>query len=115
MRALAVAFLLPALALAAQPRERWGFAWDPHPQAALVEYFELEICLSSGCAITRIPGGTATTIRDVRIPPTVSGNGTAVLRACAAALGSSGNSNTVMIDRTPPLPPTAVSHGFNNR
>jgi hypothetical protein len=106
--------LLPTLAAAAQPRVLWSFAWDSHPQAALVEYFELELCLPAGCTIARIPGGSATTVRDIRIPPTVAGNGTAVLRACAAALGCSGNSNTVTIDRTPPLPPTAVLHGFND-
>lgn len=107
--------LLPSLAAAAQPRVLWSFAWNPHPQAAIVEYFELEICLPTGCAITRIPEGSVTTVRDVRIPPTVTGNGTAVLRACAAALGCSGNSNLVEIDRSPPLPPTAVSHGFNDQ
>lgn len=37
--------LLPALATAAKVRERWGFAWDAHPQAAQVGYFELDIKL----------------------------------------------------------------------
>lgn len=115
-RPLALALgLLPALAPAAQPRERWSFAWDAHPQAAQVGYFELEIRVPPKTWITRIPGGATTAVRDVLVPASVPGNGTAVLRACRPTGECSPNSNVVALDRTPPQPPTAVTHGFNQR
>lgn len=100
--------LLISLALpshAASVREYWGFAWDAHPQATQIDHFDLEICLPSQCLLTRINGGTTTTVQDVRIAPDLPGNGTAVLRACTATGACSGNSNPVPIDRTPPPPP----------
>lgn len=115
-RSLALALgLLPALAPAAQPRERWGFAWDAHPQAAQVGYFELDIRLPGKLIRERIDGGTKTAVRDVLVPASVPGDGTAVLRACRPTGQCSGNSNVVALDRTPPQPPTAVTHGFNQR
>lgn len=41
MRRAFLLCILPSLAWAAQPRERWSFAWDAHPQAAQVSYFVL--------------------------------------------------------------------------
>lgn len=99
--------LLPALATAAKVRERWGFAWDAHPQAAQVGYLKL--------IRENISGGTATEIRDVLVPINIPGNGIAVLRACRQNGECSANSNAVTLDRTPPQPPTAVSHDFNQR
>ena len=107
--------LLPALATAAKVSERWGFAWDAHPQAAQVGYFELDIKLPGKLIREKISGGTATEIRDVLVPVTIPGNGIAVLRACSPTGECSGDSNAVALDRTPPQPPTAVSHGFNQR
>ena len=99
--------LLPALATAAKVRERWGLAWDAHPQAAQVGYSKL--------IRENISGGTATEIRDVLVPINIPGNGIAVLRACRQNGECSANSNAVTLDRTPPQPPTAVSHDFNQR
>ncbi|MER2529291.1 MAG: hypothetical protein ABTR07_15310 [Candidatus Competibacter denitrificans] len=101
---LLISIALPSLA--ASVREHWGFAWDAYPQAALVDHFDLEICLPGQCLLTRINGGTTTTVRDIRIPPELPGNGQAVLRACTATGGCSGNSNAVFVDRTPPPAPT---------
>ncbi len=107
--------LLPALATAAKVRERWGLAWDAHPQAAQVGYFELDIQLPGKLIREKISGGTATEIRDVLVPINIPGNGIAVLRACSPTGECSANSNAVTLDRTPPQPPTAVSHDFNQR
>lgn len=107
--------LLPALATAAKVRERWGFAWDAHPQAAQVGYFELDIQLPGQLIRKKIDGGTATEIRDVLVPENIPGNGTAVLRACRPTGECSANSNAVALDRAPPQPPTAISHGYNQR
>ncbi len=107
--------LLPALATAAKVRERWGLAWDAHPQAAQVGYFELDIQLPGKLIREKISGGTATEIRDVLVPINIPGNGIAVLRACRQNGECSANSNAVTLDRTPPQPPTAVSHDFNQR
>lgn len=107
--------LLPALAPAANVRERWGLAWDAHPQAAQVGYFELDIQLPGKLVRKKISGGTATEIRDVLVPINIPGNGIAVLRACRPNGECSANSNAVALDRTPPQPPTAVSHGYNQR
>lgn len=112
---VAILLFLSLAARAAQPRERWSFAWDPYPQAAQVGYYELEICLSSGCSIQKIVGGFTFVVRDVFVDPKTSGDGTAVLRACRPTGECSGNSNTVVLDRVPPLPPTAVTHGHNDR
>lgn len=115
-RALLLAVLLaPSLAIAAKVRDRWGFAWNAHPQAAAVGYFEMQIDVPGRRWIHRIEGGTATEIRAVFVDPTIPGDGIAVLRACRSTGECSGNSNTVVLDRTPPQPPTAVSHGFTER
>lgn len=115
-RPLALALgLLPALATAAQPRERWSFAWDAHPQAAEVGYFVLDIRLPGKLIRQRISGGTATAVRDVLVPASIPGEGVAVLRACRPTGECSADSNAVALDRTPPQPPTAVTHGFNQR
>jgi hypothetical protein len=108
-------FLIPALAMAAKPRERWGFAWNPHPQAAEVGYFELQIDVPGKRYIIRINGGIATETRGVLLPAAIPGDGIAVLRACRPTGECSGNSNAVFLDRTAPQPPTAVSHGFTRR
>lgn len=102
-------------AQAAQPRAFWHFAWDPHPQAPDVGYFLLRVCVSLRCWVTRIDGGTDTTARNVYLDPLVVGDGTAVLQACLADGRCSGDSNTVVLDRTAPQPPTAVEYGFNQR
>lgn len=115
-RPLALALgLLPALAPAARLGERWSFAWDAHPQAAQVGYFELDIRLPGKLIRERIDGGTKTAVRDVLVPASVPGDGTAVLRACRPNGECSADSNVVALDRTPPQPPTAVHHGFNNQ
>lgn len=101
-----VACLLPALATAAQPRERWSLAWDLHPQAAEVGYFVLDIRLPGRTLQTRIDGGTQTEVRDVYVDPALQGDGTAVLRACRPNGECSADSNAVALDRTPPSPPT---------
>lgn len=114
-RPLALALgLLPALAPAARLGERWSFAWDAHPQAAQVGYFELDIRLPGKLIRERI-GGATTAVRDVLVPASVPGDGTAVLRACRPTGECSADSNAVALDRTPPQPPTAVTHGFNQR
>jgi hypothetical protein len=104
-----IALLLMALSwstCAASVRERWSFAWDPHPQADQVGYFDLEICVPSRCEITRIVGGTSIGIQDVLVDPGIPGNGIAVLRACTPSRVCSGNSNAVDLDRTPPPAPS---------
>ncbi len=99
--------ILPTLATAAQPRDLWSFAWDPHPQAALIDHFDLEICLpTADCTVAHIPGGTTTKVSDIVIADTPPGAGTAVLRACPKTGACSANSNTVVLDRSAPLPPT---------
>lgn len=103
-----IAMLLPIAAIAAQPRERWSFAWDPHPQASEVDHFELEVMTNTRTWIVRVVGGTVTMVRDVFIDPTLAGNASAVLRACRANNECSANSNRVEIDRTPPSPPGAL-------
>lgn len=111
-RALHVVLLLTLanaeVALAAQSRERWSFAWNPHPQAAEVDHFDLEITTNARIWIVRVAGGTATTVRDVLIDPAIAGNASAVLRACRANNECSANSNRVEIDRTPPRSPGAL-------
>lgn len=91
--------VLPARA--ASVRTYWDFAWDPHSQASLVDYFVLQICISLHCESTTVPGGTTTLVRRVFVNPALNGNGTAVLRACDAKNNCSGDSNTVELDRTP--------------
>ncbi len=86
----------------------WSFAWDPHPEAAKVAYFELEICVGGACKTTEIPGGTATGARDIAVDPALQGDGTAVARACDARRTCSADSNTVALDRTPPQAPPRV-------
>lgn len=114
VRPLAMALcLVPALATAAQPRERWSFAWDAHPQATQVSYFVLQIDVQSQRWLYRIPSGTATTVRDIAIDPAIVGDGSAVLRACTAADVCSADSNRLVIDRTPPQPVSSI--GFTNQ
>ena len=113
MRRAFLLCILPSLAWAAQPRERWSFAWDAHPQAAQVSYFVLQIDVQSQRWLYRIPSGTATTVRDIAIDPTLPGDGSAVLRACTAADICSADSNRVVIDRTPPQPVSSI--GFTNQ
>lgn len=103
-----LALLLPIAAMAAQPRERWSFAWDPHSQASEVDHFELEINTNTRTWIVLVAGGNATTVRDVFIDPALAGNASAVLRACRANNECSANSNRAEIDRTPPSPPGAL-------
>lgn len=92
---------------AASIRTDWAFAWDPHPQAAVIDHFDLEICIpTAGCTITHIPGGTTTQVRNVIVSAIPPGDGTAVLRACTAKNECSANSNIVTLDRSAPLPPT---------
>ncbi len=100
---------------AASVRERWSFAWDLHPQADKVRYFELAICLPSQCFTTHIPGGTSVGVQDVFVDPAILGNGVAVLRACASTGYCSDNSNAVPLDRSPPPTPRqpAFIPGFN--
>ena len=105
--------LFPALAFGAQPRERWSFAWDAHPQAAQISYFVLQIDVQSQHWLYRIPSGTATTVRDIPIDPTLAGDGSAVPRACTATEVCSADSNRVVIDRTPPQPVSSI--GFTNQ
>jgi len=110
-RLVLIALLSPMVAMvamAAQPRERWSFAWGPYPQAAEVDHFELEINTNTRTWIVRVAGGNATTVRDVFIDPAIVGNASAVLRACRANNECSANSNRVEIDRTPPSPPGAL-------
>lgn len=102
-----LALLLPIAAMAAQPRERWAFEWDPHQQAAEIDHFELEIMTNTRTWIVRM-GGNATTVRDVFIDPALAGNASAVLRACRANNECSTDSNRAEIDRTPPSPPGAL-------
>lgn len=113
MRRAFLLCLLPSLVWGAQPRERWSFAWDAHPQAAQVSYFVLQIDAQSQRWLYRIPSGTATTVRDIPIDPTLAGDGSAVLRACTAADVCSADSNRVVIDRTPPQPIPSI--GFTNQ
>ena len=113
MRRAFLLCLLPSLAWGAQPRERWSFEWDAHPQAAQVSYFVLQIDVHSQRWLYRIPSGTATTVRDIPIDPTLAGDGSAVLRACTAADICSADSNRVVIDRTTPQPVSSI--GFTNQ
>lgn len=110
-----LALLLPIAAMAAQPRERWSFAWDPHSQASEVDHFELEITTNARTWIVRVAGGNATMVRDVFIDPALAGNASAVLRACRANNECSANSNRVEIDRTPPSPPGALFYDTTMR
>jgi len=103
----------PCSRYGSQPRERWSFAWDAHPQAAQVSYFVLQIDVQSQRWLYRIPSGTATTVRGIAIDPTIAGDGSAVLRACTAADICSADSNRVVIDRTPPQPVSSI--GFTNQ
>lgn len=115
---IALLLLLVASVLwAASVRERWSFAWDPHPQAEQVRYFELAICLPSQCRVTHIEGGTSVSIQDVFVDPAIPGNGIAVLRACASTGYCSNNSNAVTLDRSPPPAPRqpAVIRDFIQR
>lgn len=107
-RLVLIALLSPMVAMAAQPRERWSFAWDTYSQAAEVDHFELEINTNTRTWIVRVVGGTVTMVRDVFIDPTLAGNASAVLRACRAKNECSANSNRVEIDRTPPSSPGAL-------
>ena len=113
MRRAFLLCLLPSLAWGAQPRERWSLAWDAHPQAAQISYFVLQIDVQSQRWLYRIPSGTATTVRDIPIDPTLAGDGSAVLRACTAADICSADSNRLVIDRTPPQPVSSI--GFTNQ
>lgn len=107
-RLVLISLLLPIAATADQPRARWSFAWDSHPQAAVVDHFELEVMTNTRTWIVRVVGGTVTMVRDVFIDPALAGNASAVLRACRANNECSANSNRVDIDRTPPRPPGAL-------
>lgn len=111
--AVALVGVLPARAAAV--RTYWNFAWDPHPMAAEIGYFTLVICVGLRCEVHRLDGGTRTDARNIFVDPTVVGDGTAVVRACTPAGKCSGDSNTVVLDRTAPQPPTAVEYGFNQR
>lgn len=122
---LFIAMLIVAIALlalvivanAASIKDRWNFAWDAHSQATQIARFDLEICVQSRCWIMPIPGGSTVMVNWVFIDPAIPGTGTAVLRACLADGRCSGNSNTVVLDRTPPAAPSAAYYesGFNNQ
>lgn len=114
-RLVLIALLSPMVAMGAQPRDRWAFAWDPHPQASEVDHFELEINANTRTWIVRVVGGNVTTVRDVFIDPALAGNASAVLRACRANNECSANSNRAEIDRTPPSPPGALFYDTTTR
>lgn len=106
LRAAVVALAVATTAVLLSPpahaavRELWSFGWSPHAEADQVVYFELDICVAGACSTHRVAGGHSTALNDVWVDPGLSGDGTAVLRACRAATDCSGDSNRVVLDRT---------------
>lgn len=99
--ALAALMIWLASTASAAVRERWSFAWDPHPQAHLATKFKLTVCLPDGCRPPiDVLGGTATGINDVWVDPAPAGDGTATLVACIDDATCSAPSNAVTLDRT---------------
>lgn len=101
------------LAISAMVRELWAFGWDPHPQAPVVAYFELELDRDlAKWKVIKVVGGTAIQLRDVFLAASEPGNFTAVLRACRANGECSANSNRVVLDRIVPHAPGYIRHYF---
>jgi hypothetical protein len=88
------------------------------PDWATYGYFELTLCGNGTCQTVRVTPGTARHIRTG--PLNLPGDLSATVRACYTQVSPipdvcSGPSNTVVWDRTAPLPPAAISWGHNDR
>ena len=110
------------IAEAAKVRESWAFAWDwtkgvdtPTQTYLDADYFELEIMVDGvRSEVVRVNGGSLREVHNVVVSKNITGVVTAVARACNTnAAKCSDNSNTVVLDRTPPEPPQFP--GYNSR
>lgn len=106
---LSLIAIMPAVAMCEKLRDRWSFSWDHHLQASEISRFELEIKFSSSSIKLPIDGGSTTAITDVLIDEEFRGDGIAVLRACRSNGECSPDSNSVIVDRSAPLPATNLS------